>query len=264
MDSQAMRNLEAAMRSFRARGEALRARGIACAYCEDKGKLAGADPDGRAMACPHCEAGARLRQERFEEQARASLARSGALDFEYQADSHPNKDLVAKLTAWELPDPARADTCATKPFLLLHGYFGTGKSQLAAWLLRNAIWRTGKRGRFISAARMIDDLRPSEMQSRERFDWAMRDPLVVLDDVGITPLGAGFVEERLFLVVDARYTSRLWTVITTNKDPRDSAPPAQSLERAVGTRIADRILERALVVNAGGPQQNLRRRGGIP
>jgi DNA replication protein DnaC len=104
---------------------------------------------------------------------------------------------------------------------------------------------------------MIDLLRPGDDQDPLLFERARDWPLVVLDDLGVTPLTA-FVEERLYIIIDRRYRKHLPTIVTTNKEPGTLAGPS-SLVATVGERIYWRLIERSERVYCGGADKNLRR-----
>ncbi len=71
---------------------------------------------------------------------------------------------------------------------------------------------------------------------------APREPLVILDDLGVTK-PSEWVEEQVYRVVNARYERNKWTSITTNQSPDDGTLLAQ-----IGERSFWRIHESSLSV----------------
>lgn len=234
------------------------AAGGQCAECFDLGTMPWPDAHGHPEACPHCARGQAIQEQRRRSRVNDFLRAAGTAGFPHLLDDHPNRKLVNFLLGWagqrtlaarDQPDPA--------PFLILYGAYGVGKSGLAAALLRILITDRDEPGIFVPVPEMIDLLRPGDDQDPALFEAARDRPLVVLDDLGVTPLTA-FVEERLYIVVDRRYRKRLPTIITTNKDPGELAGKA-SLVATVGERIYWRLIERSERVYCGGADKNLRR-----
>lgn len=212
------------------------AAGGGCIACRDRGRRS----DGRP--CPWCDRGLALVEA---EAAAARSARLAAADLAPFAgrtlDTWPGPPgLVGALRHW-------ADAWgAERPFLLLHGPTGGGKSSLAAALLAGALRRTDQPGWRVVAAELIRRLRPVEDQDQTLAVRAATVPLLVLDDLGVTR-PTDWVEEQLYGIVNERYERRRWTVITTNHAADDFAARDSLLDR-LGPRIFWRIHELALAV----------------
>jgi len=165
----------------------------------------------------------------------------------------------------------RVDDIETGEGLFFMGPVGTGKTHLAVATVRALIEASpdsfGTRPKerrvcsvnglnqgyegwiasFWSVVELLDLLRPGhdpEMQAKI-LNWAKTDELVVLDDVG-AERATGWVEERLFSIIDTRYRRKLATFMTTNCTEKD-------LLEHLGERIVSRIYEMARPVVVIGP-----------
>ncbi|HEX2907301.1 MAG TPA: ATP-binding protein [Phototrophicaceae bacterium] len=106
-------------------------------------------------------------------------------------------------------------------WLLLEGGYGCGKSHLAA-AIGNARLTQGEVVLFVTAPDLLDHLRgtygpSSETGYDETFDRVRNVPLLVLDDLGAENSSA-WAQEKLFQLLNYRYSRRLPTVVTTNVD----------------------------------------------
>jgi DNA replication protein DnaC len=122
---------------------------------------------------------------------------------------------------------------APEGWLLFMGSHGTGKTHLAA-AIANYRRAKGDAVCFVDVAELVEYLRESQAgdESSERtgaFQQMREAPLLVLDD--LTSWG----KDRLFSVLNSRYTRRLPTVITT----------ALTLDE-LGPRLASRLLDHAV------------------
>ena len=118
-------------------------------------------------------------------------------------------------------------------WLLFMGSHGTGKTHLAA-AIANKRRATGESVCFVDVAELVEYLRESAMgdDASERsvaFQEMREAPLLVLDD--LTAWG----KDRLFSVLNYRYTRRMPTVVTT----------ALTLDE-LGARLASRLLDHAV------------------
>jgi len=124
-------------------------------------------------------------------------------------------------------------------WLLLTGTYGSGKTHLAAAIANYRVSIFGEQVMLITAPDLLDHLRAtygptSEVGYDELFDRIRNASLLVLDDLGAespTP----WAKEKLYQLLNHRYTRRLPTVITTNID----------LE-LIDDRIRSRLTEQAL------------------
>jgi hypothetical protein len=119
------------------------------------------------------------------------------------------------------------------PWLLLLGATDSGKTQAAAWCLQQHFrawpWNgqaSGPRqpppGLFFTAAELLTlhAAGSDGIQGRDRLDDLRRTPLLVVDDLGATPL-TEYALGLLYDILDTRYRERRRTVLTANLSPRD-------------------------------------------
>ena len=123
-------------------------------------------------------------------------------------------------------------------WLLLQGGFGVGKTHLAASIANEAA-EQGIPTLFLTVPDLLDELRATfsdqETTFQQRFDEIRTAPLIILDDFG-TQNATEWAREKLFQILNHRYTNRLSVVITTNL----------ALEE-IEARLRSRILDPSLV-----------------
>ncbi len=105
-------------------------------------------------------------------------------------------------------------------WLVLFGGYGCGKTHLAAAIANRAIER-GQPVLFVVVPDLLDYLRatfgPSSPATYdERFDQVRNAPLLILDDLG-TQSSTAWAQEKLFQILNYRYSARLPTVVTSNR-----------------------------------------------
>lgn len=105
-------------------------------------------------------------------------------------------------------------------WLMLTGTYGCGKTHLAAAIANEAL-KYGVPVLFLTVPDLLDWLRfsysSSEGNFEERFEEIRNIQLLVLDDLG-TQNTTPWAEEKLYQILNHRYTHRLPTVITTNQE----------------------------------------------
>lgn len=106
-------------------------------------------------------------------------------------------------------------------WLLLEGTYGCGKTHLAA-AVGNARLEKGDSVLFITTPDLLDHLRSaygpsSELGYDETFDRVRSAQILILDDLGVEN-PSPWAQEKLFQLLNHRYSHRLPTVITTNSD----------------------------------------------
>jgi DNA replication protein DnaC len=177
---------------------------------------------------------------------------------------------------------ASTPTATAKPFLVLWGPNGTGKSIAAAsalWWAARTVRTTAhamadgpisfeelehRWGMFATAA----DLRHAPQwrwQAEQRgraslyFDRALTVPWLVFDELGREGADTrGEWKARLSELIGARYSRCLRTVITSNCHPSEPRNGLPALAEWVGEAAADRLSHGAEVFEVGG--ESLRRR----
>lgn len=126
--------------------------------------------------------------------------------------------------------------------LYLWGPNGTGKTHLAV-----AVARRAKEAFFVNSLHLIDELKLSFNTKApcRVYEQSRHVRLLVLDDLG-SERPTGWVQERLYALVNTRWDEMLPTMYTSNHSPQD-------LEEIVGTRSASRILGTCLAIKIDGP-----------
>lgn len=137
--------------------------------------------------------------------------------------------------------------------LALIGPIGTGKSALAAILLRLRIERELADALYMTTPDLLAAIKATygprgEGSEPETIDAIKTTTLLVLDDLG-AERPSEWVEEQLYRVVNYRYTALLPTIVTSNY-------PFAALKRRIGERITDRLNDMCDVVYLDTP--NLR------
>lgn len=120
-------------------------------------------------------------------------------------------------------------------WLLLQGGYGCGKTHLAA-AIANFTVSLGVPTLFITVPDLLDSLRfayqDPEATFEERFEEIRQAPLLVMDDFG-TQNATPWAQEKLFQIINYRYTNRLPLVVTTNL-------PFEQIEGRIRSRLDDR------------------------
>ncbi|GAC1638554.1 MAG: ATP-binding protein [Candidatus Acidiferrum sp.] len=138
--------------------------------------------------------------------------------------------------------------------LMLMGPSGVGKTHLAVACIKELI-RRGHQGLFCDYREFLKDIQASYNPGSESTELRILEPIrtievLVLDDLGASKPSA-WVLDTIGLVLNARYNSRLTTLITTNyldasaptgKSAR--TPQGEALKAVREDTLADRIGER--------------------
>lgn len=131
-------------------------------------------------------------------------------------------------------------------WLLLEGTYGCGKTHLAA-AVGNYRLAKGDLVLFVTAPDLLDHLRSTygptpEASYEETFERFRSAPLVILDDLGVEN-PSPWAQEKLFQLLNHRYSARLPTVVTTNAD-------LDNLDERVRSRLLDTNLIRRVRISA--------------
>lgn len=131
-------------------------------------------------------------------------------------------------------------------WLVLEGTYGCGKTHLAA-AVANERLRHGDFVLFVTSPDLLDHLRgtyapDSEVGYDETFDRVRNADVLVLDDLGVEN-PSQWAQEKLFQLLNYRYTQRLPTVITTNQD-------IDRLDARIRSRVLDVERTRRVVITA--------------
>jgi DNA replication protein DnaC len=169
---------------------------------------------------------------------------------DYRLDGAPNQAVAAQVRAWLDDRPLESGAN-----LIITGPVGVGKTGLAIgalWELQ--VYDPQGRGpspmRFAGVPALLDALRPDsgDGHSMRECQWAA---CLVLDDLGASR-GTEWEQERLYVLINARYEAQKPTIVTTNVGVRE-------LAESLGERTISRLTELASVVVADG--SDLRRSG---
>jgi DNA replication protein DnaC len=134
-----------------------------------------------------------------------------------------------------------------RPWLLLSGPVGVGKTHLAVAIGKHAVENEKLEVLFTVVPDLLDHLRASfdpkaETAYDERFMAVKDSQLLILDDLG-TENATPWAREKLFQIINHRYTEQLPTVITTNID-------MNKIDERILSRIQDHRLTDVVEMDA--------------
>jgi DNA replication protein DnaC len=143
-------------------------------------------------------------------------------------------------------DRARAYAEDPQGWLVLKGGYGCGKTHLAAAVANERIAH-GEPVLFVNTPDLLDHLRAtygpaSAATYDERFEQIRQAPLLILDDLG-TQSNTEWAQEKLYQIFNARYNSRLPTIITTNEE-------LEAIELRIRSRMVDPSLGQVITILA--------------
>jgi DNA replication protein DnaC len=131
-------------------------------------------------------------------------------------------------------------------WLMLYGGYGCGKTHLAAAIGHERIAR-GDLVLFVTVPDLLDHLRStygpsSEVGYDELFNRMREAPLLILDDLGAEN-PSPWAREKLYQLLNHRYSLRLPTIITTNVE-------VDLLDPRLRSRLMDTYLVRQITIDA--------------
>lgn len=143
-------------------------------------------------------------------------------------------------------DQCKAFSEEPRGWLLLLGTYGCGKTHLAA-AIANAQLKQGKPVVFATVPDLLDHLRAtfapsSAVQYDEMFERIRNAPLLILDDLG-TESPTSWAQEKLYQLINHRYTNQLPTVVTTNVE-------LERIDPRLRSRLVDMDLVRKISIKA--------------
>jgi DNA replication protein DnaC len=143
--------------------------------------------------------------------------------------------------------------------LMLIGPPGIGKTHIAVAVLREAITRTGLKGRYSDTRTLLREIRETYNPVTRTAEMdvirpVMEADLLVLDDLGAERL-TDWVEETMSLIVNTRYNERRLTIFTSNHEdiPETDDADMNSLIVKVGFRLHSRLREMCEFLEYDGP-----------
>ncbi len=138
-------------------------------------------------------------------------------DFVVENPMYTPQEQRSLINAYEA---ARAFAAQPQGWLLLEGGYGCGKTHLAA-AIGNARIARGEEVLFITSPDLLDHLRVSYSDDSQSYDDTFERlkgvGLLILDDLGVEN-PSPWAKEKLFQLLNYRYTQRMTTVITTNAE----------------------------------------------
>ncbi|MCL4394710.1 MAG: ATP-binding protein [Chloroflexi bacterium] len=143
-------------------------------------------------------------------------------------------------------DAARRFADEPNGWLVLKGGYGCGKTHLAA-AIANARLERGEAVLFVVVPDLLDHLRAtfapaSRVTYDERFEMIRTTPFLILDDLGAQSVTSWAIE-KMFQLLNYRYSAQLPTVLTTNRE-------LEEIEPRVRSRLADATLCAIVTITA--------------
>ena len=174
------------------------------------------------------------------------------VDFDSAKSTAPNK-AIAKLYAEAQKYIDGYD--GGKPFMILTGTAGSGKTMLAA-AIANALMARGAAAVTVSAFEFVR--RALEFHTQfsipdytDRFTPMLDCDILVIDDLGTESMLKNVTREYLYTVVNERWLHKKYTVITTNLDPT-------AINAKYGENIFSRMFDRNISAVYGLNTKNAR------
>jgi len=142
---------------------------------------------------------------------------------------------------------------ANRRGLVLYGTCGTGKDHLLAAVVRRVVLVHGIKVLWTTGPRLFNAFR-SEIDGSDLTSRNCRDVEVLAVSDPIPPAGqlTPFISERLFGIVDARYSDGKPTWITCNVASRED------MEHAIGVQTVDRLIDNAVLIRCDWPSYRKR------
>ena len=144
--------------------------------------------------------------------------------------------------------------------LIFMGPSGTGKTYMAAGLVRDAVMK-GYRAQFVTMDNLISVLRMKDVSSSamSTYNGYLKSDLFAVDDIMLMPMKK---EEAVafFNLINALH-EKTSVIITTNKAPTEWVEVLQ--DEVLATALLDRLLYRCDVVKLSGSSYRMENRSGF-
>lgn len=138
------------------------------------------------------------------------------------------------------------------------GGVGTGKTHLAVALMNELIRTERVPSLFVTVPELMDSLRSGYQEPggeiEEWMESVKNAEFLVMDDLGSERV-TQWVRERMFVIINYRYSEALPTVFTSNTGPKD-------LAAQLGKRAASRMIEMCEWIPLEGPDHREMEAGG--
>jgi DNA replication protein DnaC len=203
-------------------------------------------------ACSHSELLYRLLSAEYTHRQQQSLLyriNQAKLPWDWTLQSFPFKKQPG-VSKTQIMDLAQLDFVGQAQNVIFIGNPGTGKSGLAAGLLREALL-TGYRGRFYNAQDLLDELYSSlaDRSSAKLIKRLARYDLLVIDELGYLTLNPE-QSNAFFKLMGERYSHKA-TIITTNLDYEKWYDLFHSKDMV--DALLDRLKHRCITITIAGP-----------
>jgi DNA replication protein DnaC len=229
--------------------------GEVCGRCDGAGFVRKAvrlgHPDfGKALPC-ECtlDEGEDQRQARL--QRYSNLGALSRLTFDNLSPRGRSPALHHQESFAEAVKAARRFADATEGWLVFSGPSGSGKTHLAAAIAGQRI-QSGQVALFMVVPDLLDHLRAayqpgSETGYDDLFELLRNAPLLILDDLGVQSSTA-WAEEKLFQLINHRYSAQLATVFTTNL-------AMETFHARIQSRLSDAALSEVYHFESGSQRE---------
>ena len=191
-------------------------------------------PDfGKSFPCPNCDLGIHRQRNTYQKLSRLEeFSDYTFLSFQSELYYLSSVQKAMLEAAYR-----KAYSYAQNPdgWLLIQGSYGVGKTHLAAAIGHECLAR-GEKVIFSTTPDLLDYLRAAyapnaEVSYDQKFDQMCTVPLLILDDLGAES-ATPWAQEKLYQLINARYRTKLPTVITTNM-------PLEKIDSRIVSRMLD-------------------------